>query len=140
MLVRLARLIRERLLGRTPPAFIAAHLGDDHFVVALPPGGEARLEELISVFDSVQSEFFSTVDYAARGFHAVSTRGDRQTLALTSPRVVHLPGALREVSSVRELYAIARDVRERSREENGDPRPRLIVKRLGGFKSDRTVA
>ena len=108
MLRRLVGLIRGRFVEPQDRASLFAHLGEDRFLVALASDGRDRLRDLIKSFKAYHAEFFSPVDQAAQAFWYADSVGRRQSLPLTSLRVVYLPNVLQSVRDARALYDLAR--------------------------------
>ena len=111
MLRRLVGLIRGKFVESQDRASLFAHLGEDRFLVALANDERDRLRDLIKSFEAYHTEFFSPVDQAAQAFWYADSVGRRQSVPLTSLRIVYLPNVLRTVRDVRALYDLARRLR-----------------------------
>jgi len=111
MLRRLVGLIRSHFVQIKDNASYFAHLGEDRFFVAVNDDVEERLQQFVRAFEELQSEFFSPMDHASQAFWYVDSVGNKQSLPLTTLRVVYLPKALQTIRDSRELYETVRRLR-----------------------------
>jgi GGDEF domain-containing protein len=113
MLVRLVALIRRMLSNVGEGSTFLAHLGEDRFMVALPPASEARLLELVDDFVALRSEMFSPKALEAGYYESPPATITSTRTPLTTLRVIFLPGALLEATDPRALHLVASRLRLR---------------------------
>ena len=108
---RLAGLLRAHFIVAQDSASYFAHLGEDRFFLAVKDDVKGKLQHFIREFEELHGEFFSPMDYASQAFWYVDSVGTKQSLPLTTLRVIYLPKALQTVRDSRELYETATRLR-----------------------------
>ncbi|MCH8823013.1 MAG: EAL domain-containing protein [Planctomycetes bacterium] len=111
MLRRLVGLVRAHFVGPQNNASYFAHLGEDRFFLAVKDDVKGKLQQFIRAFEELHGEFFSPMDHASQAFWYVDSVGTKQSLPLTTLRVIYLPNALKSVRDSRELYETATRLR-----------------------------
>lgn len=111
MLRRLVGLIRAHFVQSKNNASYFAHLGEDRFLLAVNEEIKGKLQHFVGAFEELYGEFFSPMDHASQAFWYVDSVGTKQSLPLTTLRVIYLPQALNTVRDSRELYEKASRLR-----------------------------
>ncbi|MHC5029141.1 MAG: EAL domain-containing protein, partial [Planctomycetota bacterium] len=133
MLQRFVLLMQQVLVaGNEAEGAFLAHLGEDRFVFAGPDGGIAHYEQLVSAFDDMLPEFFSSTHIAAQGF-GDAARGDANFCPLTAIRVIVLESPCAFFESPRDIHLHVQQLRRRRHDiertlfDDGQRRPERII-------------